>query len=87
MDRLKSWGRRIVMLALVSLLLLGLAYSFPADVALLFAADLSIYIEAAVTVFVVAQVARVKPMFAAARWWLASAYGRVLGRTAPRAGL
>ena len=42
-DRLKSWARKMMMLALVSVLLLGLAYSFPADLALLMAIDLSVY--------------------------------------------
>lgn len=84
MDRLKHWVRKGAMLVLVSLLAMALAYSFPADLALLFAADFSVYIEVMVTAFVVAQVARVKPMVGLARLWLSAAYGRIRGRTAAR---
>lgn len=84
--RLKQWAYRLAMLLLVSVLAMGLAYSFPADLALLFAADLSVYVEAVVMVFVAAQVAKVRPMLSMARVWLSAAYGRARGRTSLRSG-
>lgn len=87
MSWLRHWAHRFVLLALIAVLVMGLAYTFPADVALLFALDLSVYVEAVVTVFVVAQVARIRPMITMTRQWLIAAYGRVLGRTASRTGL
>lgn len=84
MSWLKHWAHKFVLVALVAALMVGLAYTFPADVALLAALDLSVYLEAVVTIFVVAQVARVRPMVVQAKAWLQAAYGRTLGRTASR---
>jgi hypothetical protein len=83
-ESLKRWTYRVAMLALVSVLLIGLAYTFPADAALLFAIDLATYVEVAVAVYVAGQVARLKPMLAMARQWLHVAHARIRGRTESR---
>jgi len=83
-DNLKRWAYRMTMLVLVSVLLIGLAYPFPADVALLFAVDLAAYVEAVVAVYVTAQVIRLKPMLTMAKQWFLTAYARIRGRTASR---
>lgn len=80
-DKMKAWAYKLAMLVLVSIAAIGLAYSFPADLALLFAMDIAIYVEAVVTMFVTAQVARIRPMLMGTRLWLASLGSRLRGRT------
>jgi hypothetical protein len=46
------------------MLVAGLAYSFPLDVAFLMAVDLGTWIEAAVAVYVVSNVTRIRPILA-----------------------
>jgi hypothetical protein len=84
MKNLKAWAYRLAVMALVAVVAMGLAYSYPADLALLFAVDIATYLEAAVTVWAVAQVTRVKPAWAATRLRMSAIRARIRGRTTVR---
>lgn len=62
MGPLKLWTSRAVLALIVVLLVAGLAYSFPLDLAFLLAIDLATWVEAAVAVYVAAQVTRIRPL-------------------------
>ena len=63
MNLLRQWSSRAALALIVAVLLVGLASSFPADIAFLMAIDLGTWIEAAVAVYVVTQVTRIRPIF------------------------
>jgi hypothetical protein len=64
MEFLRFWSSRAAIALLVFLLAMGLAYSFPADVAFLFAIDLATWVEAVVVVYAAAQVTKIRPLLA-----------------------
>lgn len=64
MNLLKLWTTRAALALIVALVAVGLAYSFPFDLAVLMAIDLGTWVEAAVAVYVVAQVTKVRPIIA-----------------------
>lgn len=71
MKRLKQWFGRALLALIVMLLAAALAYSFPADIALLLAVDLGTWVEAAVAVYVTARFAKIRPLIAFLRAHLA----------------
>ena len=64
MNLLRQWTSRAALALIVAVLLVGLAYSFPADIAFLMAVDLGTWVEAVVAVYVVSQVTRIRPILA-----------------------
>jgi len=67
MSLLRLWTSRAMMALIVVLIAVGLAYSFPMDVAFLMAIDLGTWIEAAVAIYVVSSVTRIRPIVAILR--------------------
>ena len=63
MNLLRQWSSRAALALIVAVLVVGLASSFPADIAFLMAIDLGTWVEAAVAVYVVTQVTRIRPIF------------------------
>lgn len=76
MIRIKRWTGRAAMALLVIIFAAVLAYSFPADLALLLAIDVATYVDALVGVYVIAQVTRLRPLIALGRASLAARFGR-----------
>ena len=74
--KLKSWISRTFLLALVAVLMVGLAYTVPLDLALIGAIDMATYIDALVGVYLIAQVARLRPIIGASRAWVATRFWR-----------
>jgi hypothetical protein len=74
--------RHILAMSAMSLLIIviavGLAYSFPADLAMLAAVDLSVYVDALVGAYLVASLVKVRPALQLARSAI-RAVGRRLG--------
>lgn len=61
-QRFRKWADRAAMAALVALLVVGMAYSLPADLALLAAIDMATYVDALIGVYVVARIGKIRPM-------------------------
>ena len=70
MNLLKLWTSRAIVALIVVLIMVGLAYSFPLDLAFLMAIDLGTWVEAAVAVYVVTNVTRIRPVLAMVRAWI-----------------
>ena len=67
MNLLRQWTSRAALALIVAIILVGLASSFPADIAFLMALDLGTWVEAVVAVYVVTQVTKIRPILAVLR--------------------
>lgn len=75
---------RVFAALLITVLAAGLAYTLPADLALLAAIDYAVWVDAMVGVFVFAQVSRIRPIMSLARLKMMALIHRIRGRTEVR---
>ena len=80
LEWLKKRSGRTAIALIVMLIAMGLALSFPPDIAFLFAIDMGTWFEAAIAVYVVAQVTRIRPLVAFLKARLAIRHRRAARR-------
>ncbi len=82
-SKLRIWSGKVVMALLLALFVFAFAQTLPIDFALLAAVDMAVYVDALVGVYVVAQVTKLRPMFAYLGLQLSALAGR-FGKRARR---